>query len=92
MAEEIDPDGKEIQMIYIIDELATRYSMLPSEIMFRANTFDIAIMDISQGYRNYIQEQANANSSGQVPPAPKLSQDQMQEMLRKVKAKNENQS
>lgn len=43
-------------MILTIDQLATRYGMLPSEIMQRATTFDLVMMDATLGFQKYHRE------------------------------------
>ena len=63
--------------------MAQRYGMLPSDILAKATTADFKIMDITESfvrYQNYIKENGR-------PPPPKLSIDQMQEMMNKVKKK-----
>lgn len=47
-------------MIITIDTLASRYSLLPSEVMQRASTFDLAIMDAAIAYTNYVNRDPNA--------------------------------
>lgn len=37
----------------MIDSLGKRYGMLPSEVIDRANTFDLYIMDVSLTFENY---------------------------------------
>lgn len=51
-------------MIYMIDSLAKRYGMLPSNIMKSASTFDLFIMDAAINIEGYLQEQAEKNSKG----------------------------
>jgi hypothetical protein len=43
----------------LIDTLSERYGILPSEVMTRANTFDVFVADTAIGYRNIIQERAS---------------------------------
>lgn len=45
-------------MVMLIDTVAERYGLLPSEVMTRANTFDVFIADTAIGYRNLVQERA----------------------------------
>ena len=45
-------------MVMLIDTVAERYGLLPSEVMTKANTFDVFIADTAIGYRNLIQERA----------------------------------
>ena len=39
--------------ILMIDSLGKRYGMLPSEVMNRASTFDLYVMDVSLSFENY---------------------------------------
>jgi len=50
----------------MIDSMAKRYGLLPSELMSRATTFDMVIMDSAQGWINY-QQSKNSNSIPDVP-------------------------
>ena len=45
-------------MVMLIDTVAERYGMLPSEVITRATTFDVFIADTAIGYRNLVQERA----------------------------------
>jgi hypothetical protein len=49
-------------MIILIDTMAERYGMLPSQVMANANTFDIFVADTAIGYRNYLNDRANGKS------------------------------
>lgn len=42
----------------LIDTIAERYGLLPSEVLTRANTFDVFIADAAIGYKNVLQERA----------------------------------
>jgi hypothetical protein len=64
-----------------IDNLAHRYSVLPSEALSRATTFDLAILDASAKWERYQQDKAN----GVKPKAPKLTQEEMLAMVKSVK-------
>lgn len=65
----------------MLDAMGKRYGLLPSEILRRADTLDLHVFDMSMSYQDYAREKAE---TGREPP-PKLSQDQMAEMLKKVK-------
>lgn len=41
-------------MIVCIDAMAKRYSLLPSEVLERASTFDLVILDATLGYEQFI--------------------------------------
>ena len=45
-------------MILTIDSMASRYGMLPSEIMTRATTFDLVVMDATMGFQKHHQDRA----------------------------------
>ena len=44
--------------------LGKRYGMLPSEIMIRATTFDLVIMDMALSYKQHVQE---SQKEGYIP-------------------------
>lgn len=50
-------------MIILIDTMAERYGMLPSQVMAQANTFDIFVADTAIGYRNYLNDKANGKNT-----------------------------
>lgn len=64
-----------------LDNLATRYHCLPSEALTRATTFDLHVMDVAIQWSNYQHEVATTGKK----PVPKLSQETMTEMLKRVK-------
>ena len=72
-------------MIMLIDTLSERYGMLPSEVINRANTFDVFIADTAIGYRNAVQERA---MNGDKKPLPEYKQSDLQAMLDKVRGKS----
>jgi len=72
-------------MIMLIDTLSERYGMLPSEVISRANTFDVFIADTAIGYRNAMQERA---MSGDKKPIPKLSEKTMLAAMERVRDKS----
>lgn len=49
----------------MLDQMGQRYGMLPSEVLSRASTFDMVIMDISLSVENYNRQK---NQEGFVPP------------------------
>ena len=72
-------------MIMLIDTLSERYGMLPSEVITRANTFDVFVADTAIGYRNAVQERA---MNGDKKTPPKLSEKDMMAALERVRAKS----
>lgn len=69
----------------VIDGLASRYSLLPSEVIQRADVFDMYVMDTALAWEQYCNQQAEAKSRGGPPPAPKLSEGEMLKMMERVK-------
>lgn len=73
-------------MIMLIDTMAERYGMLPSEVMQRANTFDVFVTDTAIGYRNYIQDRANGKNTAYNPSD--YSQDDLLTILKETRGKS----
>lgn len=69
--EELDPDSIELNMIICLDAMAKRYSLLPSEVLERATTLDLVILDSSIGYEQYVRDRAENKQ-------PKISQEEVQ--------------
>ena len=54
-------------MILTLDQMASRYGMLPSRIMSDATTFDLVIMDSAMAYQSYLQEKDQPDYVPEVP-------------------------
>jgi hypothetical protein len=67
--------------------MAERYAKLPTEIIRTATTFDLFICDTAMEYRNAQQARMNDEASGKKIP-PKLSIEQMQAAMARVKGKS----
>lgn len=75
-------------MILTIDNLAERYKMMPSEVLNRANTFDLYVLDVSSKWLKYQHEEMERQRSGAgkvKSKTPKLTQEQMIAMINAVK-------
>lgn len=46
-------------MIITLDNMGERYGMLPSEVLSRASTLDLYIMDAALSYRDHQQKKSN---------------------------------
>lgn len=79
----MDPEGVEMSMLLSIDALGKRYSLLPSEVMSKASTFDLVVLDASLGFEKYILDRADGKKA-----APKLSQEEMMKMMERTKQKD----
>lgn len=69
-----------MSMLLSIDALGKRYSLLPSEVMSKASTFDLVVLDAALGYQSYIQDKAEGKKA-----TPKLSQEEMMAALERVR-------
>jgi hypothetical protein len=64
-----------------IDNLASRYHLLPSEAMIRATTFDLYILDVGARWNRRQHDRA----TGREPDVPDLSEQDMFAALNLVK-------
>jgi hypothetical protein len=64
-------------MVMLIDTVAERYGLLPSEVITKATTFDVFIADTAIGYRNLIQERA---MNGGKDVLPELTQQELMDI------------
>ena len=72
-------------MILTVDNLASKYHCLPSEAMARATTFDLYVLDVSTKWSKYQNDIAEGRET---KPTPKLSQQEMIDMITSVKKEN----
>lgn len=61
----MDPKSIETNLLLSIDCMGQRYGMLPSEIMVKASTFDLVIMDMAMTYERHVNE---SSQEGYIPP------------------------
>jgi hypothetical protein len=66
--------------------MASRYHCLPSEILEKADTFDVYVLQTATAWQEYQQEVSKAKHSGGPMPAANLSQDQMRAMIQRVRS------
>lgn len=69
----------ELHMIMMIDTMAERYKLLPSEVLNRASTFDLYVLDAAVSYQNH----QHKKQSGKV--AEDYSQDELMDMIKKTR-------
>ena len=65
-----------------VDTLGKRYGMLPSEVIGRANTFDLYIMDAALAFENFHHKKAMNNG---VDPLPDYTESELIAMMNKAK-------
>ena len=71
-------------MLATVDWVARRYGVLPSKLLHEGDSIDIILAELGQEYENRQQAIAEAKSKGLPPPAPKMTQSEMEEMLANV--------
>jgi hypothetical protein len=69
----------------VLDNLATRYHLLPSQVLSQADTLDFLVMDVVLAYDRYRSDQEEAKRTGRAPTAPNLPINTLQEMMNKVR-------
>jgi len=50
-----------------IDTIGKRYGILPSDVLRRADTFDLYIMDTALSFEKYHKDKQNNNGIGPIP-------------------------
>jgi hypothetical protein len=68
-------------MIISLDNLAKRYSLLPSEALGRASTFDLYVLDVSA---KWVQHQQDIEQ-GKTPKGRIPGQDELMRMLKQAR-------
>tara|TARA_R100000734_G_C3274493_1_gene69616 strand:+ start:249 stop:473 length:225 start_codon:yes stop_codon:yes gene_type:complete len=53
-----------VKMMITLDNMADRYGILPSEALARANTMDLAVLDVSAKFSAYQQTDKYKNNKG----------------------------
>jgi hypothetical protein len=66
----------------MIDGLAKRYGLLPSEVLNKSTTMDLYIMDAAMSFENYHHKKQMNNG---VDPAPNYSEKELLDMLNRNK-------
>lgn len=71
-----------MSMILMVDGLAKRYGLLPSEVLNKSTTMDLYIMDAAMSFENYHHKKQMNNG---VDPAPNYSEKELLDMLNRNK-------
>jgi len=70
----------------MLDSLATRYHLLPSQVVVLADSLDMMVFDVATSYHRWCQQQAEKTAShSQI--TPDLSVNTMQDMINRVRKK-----
>ena len=68
--------------IMVLDTMASRYGMLPTEVLGKATTLDIYILEKAMAYQNRAND---PNYDPSKPTMPNLSQETMRAMIEQVR-------
>ena len=71
----------------ILDTMAQRYHLLPTDVLARATTFDLEVMFLSQDFQHRRQADLIDVPAGQARTVPRLNQQQMQDMLARARSR-----
>lgn len=66
-----------------IDTLGKRYGLLPSEVLRKADTFDLYIMDAALSFENFHHKKSMNNGRD---PIPEYSVDELKAIMGKVRS------
>lgn len=72
-------------MLITIDNLASRYHCLPSQVLAQATTFDLRVCEVATEWIN----RRNNPDLAKEPKKPELTQQQMKDMITRVRKKND---
>lgn len=73
----------------MLDSLANRYKLLPSEVLAKADTLDVLVADTAISYYNHTMATQQAKSQGQAAPV-NLPVTQLKEILDRARMKDVN--
>jgi hypothetical protein len=75
-------------MVLTLHNLAEAYKLLPSEALTRSTTFDLYVLDMHTKWLKYQNEQSKDPNQPKAPP--KLTQEQMLEMIKRTRERELN--
>ncbi len=68
----------------MLDSLAERYKMLPSQVLESATTLDLWVYDVAVSYRLHLEKKEHAKQQGQATPQD-ISQEDLLKGLEKFR-------
>jgi len=70
--------------------MATRYHILPSDVLRKADTLDMLVMDVASSWHHQQTEKARAEAEGRPMKSDHIPASKLKEMIEQVKKKNVN--
>lgn len=83
IAAEFAADSPDLQRILLLDTMASRYNLLPSEILRRGDTLDVLVLDTAMSWHAEQQRQAQSRDGSQT--APHIPVNKLKDMIAKVR-------
>tara|TARA_R110000772_G_scaffold195616_2_gene306310 strand:- start:1093 stop:1335 length:243 start_codon:yes stop_codon:yes gene_type:complete len=77
----LDPKKADTRWLLLIDNLARTYGCLPSDVLTRADSFDIMVLDVATAYRQY----QNSKENNIPLPDHMVDQDKLEKRLREAR-------
>lgn len=74
----------------MLDSIAHRYGMLPSQVLQHATTQDVFVFDIANSYRIYQQEKQEKRNNKSASAEPQALTPELMERYEKFKNANKN--
>ena len=78
---DFSPESPEVYTAVTLDRLGNRYGLLPSEVMTRATTLDIMVLDVALSYEKYQRNKAEGRT-------PEFKEDDLKAALQTFKGKH----
>lgn len=75
---DFSPESPEVYTAVTLDRLGNRYGLLPSEVMARATTLDIMVLDVSMSYEKFQADKAAGKT-------PDFKEEDLQAVLKTFK-------
>jgi hypothetical protein len=73
----------------LLDSLANRYKLLPSEVLLKADTLDVLVADAAISFYNHTMQQQQAKSENKAAPVD-LPVSKLREILDRARSKDAN--
>lgn len=84
IAAEFAADSPDLQRILLLDTMASRYNLLPSEILRRGDTLDVLVLDTAMSWHAEQNRQAQSKADGK-PQAPNIPVNKLKDMIAAVR-------
>jgi hypothetical protein len=85
MNTEFSDTSPDLQRVLLLDSLATRYHLLPSEVLRRSDTLDILVIDTAMSWHRMQHEQAQAKAEGKAVQPNSIPVNKLKEMIDRVR-------